>query len=31
LNAFVLETPERARTMARASDERSAKGEGGRG
>jgi len=29
LNAFVLETPERARTMARASDERLAKGEGG--
>jgi len=29
LNAFVLETPERARAMARASDERLAKGEGG--
>jgi aspartyl-tRNA(Asn)/glutamyl-tRNA(Gln) amidotransferase subunit A len=29
LNAFVLETPERARTMARASDERLGKGEGG--
>ncbi|HXW48757.1 MAG TPA: amidase, partial [Xanthobacteraceae bacterium] len=29
LNAFVLETPERARDMARASDERLAKGEGG--
>jgi aspartyl-tRNA(Asn)/glutamyl-tRNA(Gln) amidotransferase subunit A len=29
LNAFVLETPERARAMARASDERLARGEGG--
>jgi aspartyl-tRNA(Asn)/glutamyl-tRNA(Gln) amidotransferase subunit A len=29
LNAFVLETPERARAMARASDQRLAKGEGG--
>jgi aspartyl-tRNA(Asn)/glutamyl-tRNA(Gln) amidotransferase subunit A len=29
LNAFVMETPERARVMARASDERLAKGEGG--
>jgi len=29
LNAFVMETPERARGMARASDERLAKGEGG--
>src|ERR1700691_6013512 len=29
LNAFVLETPERAREMARASDQRLAKGEGG--
>jgi aspartyl-tRNA(Asn)/glutamyl-tRNA(Gln) amidotransferase subunit A len=29
LNAFVLETPERARDMARASDERLAKGQGG--
>jgi aspartyl-tRNA(Asn)/glutamyl-tRNA(Gln) amidotransferase subunit A len=29
LNAFVLETPDRARTMARASDVRLAKGEGG--
>src|ERR1700739_2651540 len=29
LNAFVLETPERAREMARASDARLAKGEGG--
>jgi len=29
LNAFVLETPERAREMARASDVRLAKGEGG--
>ena len=29
LNAFVLETPERARAMARASDERLGKGEGG--
>jgi len=29
LNAFVLETPERARAMARASDDRLAKGEGG--
>src|SRR6202051_24808 len=29
LNAFVLETPDRARAMARASDERLAKGEGG--
>ena len=29
LNAFVLETPERARKMARASDARLAKGEGG--
>src|SRR5580693_3088462 len=29
LNAFVLETPERARAMARASDARLAKGEGG--
>jgi aspartyl-tRNA(Asn)/glutamyl-tRNA(Gln) amidotransferase subunit A len=29
LNAFVLETPEQARTMARASDERLGKGEGG--
>jgi aspartyl-tRNA(Asn)/glutamyl-tRNA(Gln) amidotransferase subunit A len=29
LNAFVLETPERARVMARAADERLAKGEGG--
>src|ERR1700759_2314422 len=28
LNAFVLETPERARDMARASDQRLAKGEG---
>jgi hypothetical protein len=28
---YVLETPERARTMASASDDRSAKGEGGRG
>ncbi|HSR58583.1 MAG TPA: hypothetical protein VLL57_10355, partial [Candidatus Binataceae bacterium] len=27
LNAFVLEAPERARAMARASDERLAKGE----
>jgi aspartyl-tRNA(Asn)/glutamyl-tRNA(Gln) amidotransferase subunit A len=29
LNAFVMETPERARAMARASDARLAKGEGG--
>jgi aspartyl-tRNA(Asn)/glutamyl-tRNA(Gln) amidotransferase subunit A len=29
LNAFVLETPERARVMAHAADERLAKGEGG--
>src|ERR1700678_401941 len=29
LNAFVLETPDRAREMARASDERLARGEGG--
>jgi aspartyl-tRNA(Asn)/glutamyl-tRNA(Gln) amidotransferase subunit A len=29
LNAFVLETPEHARDMARASDQRLAKGEGG--
>src|SRR4029077_6284565 len=29
LNAFVLETPDRAREMARASDARLAKGEGG--
>jgi aspartyl-tRNA(Asn)/glutamyl-tRNA(Gln) amidotransferase subunit A len=29
LNAFVLETPERAYAMARASDERLARGEGG--
>ena len=29
LNAFVTETPERALAMARASDERLAKGEGG--
>jgi aspartyl-tRNA(Asn)/glutamyl-tRNA(Gln) amidotransferase subunit A len=29
LNAFVLKTPDRAREMARASDERLAKGEGG--
>jgi len=29
LNAFVTEVPERARAMARASDERLAKGEGG--
>lgn len=29
LNAFVLETPERARAMARGSDERLARGEGG--
>jgi aspartyl-tRNA(Asn)/glutamyl-tRNA(Gln) amidotransferase subunit A len=29
LNAFALETPDRARTMARASDARLAKGEGG--
>src|SRR5215468_2373652 len=29
LNAFVMETPDRARAMARASDERLAKGEGG--
>src|SRR5579862_7322196 len=29
LNAFVLETPERARAMARAADARLAKGEGG--
>jgi aspartyl-tRNA(Asn)/glutamyl-tRNA(Gln) amidotransferase subunit A len=29
LNAFVLETPDRAREMAEASDERLAKGEGG--
>ncbi len=29
LNAFVLETPERARDMARAADARLAKGEGG--
>ncbi len=29
LNAFVLETPERARAMAQASDARLAKGEGG--
>jgi aspartyl-tRNA(Asn)/glutamyl-tRNA(Gln) amidotransferase subunit A len=29
LNAFALETPERARTMARAADARLAKGEGG--
>jgi aspartyl-tRNA(Asn)/glutamyl-tRNA(Gln) amidotransferase subunit A len=29
LNAFVLETPERAREMARASDARLAKGQGG--
>ena len=29
LNAFVLETPEQARAMARASDERLGKGEGG--
>jgi aspartyl-tRNA(Asn)/glutamyl-tRNA(Gln) amidotransferase subunit A len=28
LNAFVMQTPERARVMARASDERLAKGEG---
>ena len=30
LNAFVLETPERARDMARASDAQIAKGQGGR-
>jgi aspartyl-tRNA(Asn)/glutamyl-tRNA(Gln) amidotransferase subunit A len=29
LNAFVLETPERARAMARAADEKLAKGQGG--
>jgi aspartyl-tRNA(Asn)/glutamyl-tRNA(Gln) amidotransferase subunit A len=29
LNAFVMETPERARAMARASDERLTKGDGG--
>src|SRR5271163_1725439 len=29
LNAFVLETPDRARDMARASDQRLAKGDGG--
>src|SRR5690242_6997017 len=29
LNAFVMETPDRARVMARASDERLAKGQGG--
>ena len=29
LNAFVLETPERAREMAKRADERLAKGEGG--
>src|ERR1700759_5422564 len=29
LNAYVLETPDRAREMARAADERIAKGEGG--
>src|ERR1700719_1056630 len=29
LNAFVLETPDRARKMARASDARLAKGDGG--
>jgi len=29
LNAFVLETPDQARAMARAADARSAKGEGG--
>src|ERR1700734_1579951 len=29
LNAFVLETPERARDMARASDEKIARGDGG--
>ena len=29
LNAFVLETPDRARTMAQASDARLAKGAGG--
>jgi aspartyl-tRNA(Asn)/glutamyl-tRNA(Gln) amidotransferase subunit A len=29
LNAFVLETPERAQAMAKASDDRLAKGEGG--
>src|SRR3974377_2392887 len=29
LNAFVLETPDRAKTMARASDARLAKGGGG--
>src|ERR1700744_1292621 len=29
LNAFVLETPEQARAMARAADERIGKGEGG--
>jgi aspartyl-tRNA(Asn)/glutamyl-tRNA(Gln) amidotransferase subunit A len=29
LNAFVLETPDRARTMARAADTRLSKGEGG--
>ena len=29
LNAFVLETPDRAREMARASDARLAKGDGG--
>jgi aspartyl-tRNA(Asn)/glutamyl-tRNA(Gln) amidotransferase subunit A len=29
LNAFVMEAPERARAMARASDERLARGEGG--
>ena len=29
LNAFVLETPDRARDMARASDARLKKGEGG--
>ncbi len=29
LNAFVLKTPDRAREMARASDERLAKSEGG--
>src|SRR5262245_24445829 len=30
LNAFVVEAPERARAMARASDRRLAKGEAGR-
>jgi aspartyl-tRNA(Asn)/glutamyl-tRNA(Gln) amidotransferase subunit A len=29
LNAFVLETPERARAMAQVADQRLAKGEGG--